>query len=121
MNTNVGDMPLDIFSDYVSDTLGEDWCWEYFGLIVNNYGHRLSMDYALGHGKIYLYSHHGIEDLFQENTYGFGRTSCVQNCVDDEPFGNGYLLLFGNGWTDSTGNGFNATFDFFDFSYKGNG
>lgn len=29
MNTNVGDMPLDIFSDYVSDALEQEWRWEY--------------------------------------------------------------------------------------------
>jgi hypothetical protein len=35
MDTNVSDMPLDIFCDYISDTLGEEWSWEYFGLVIN--------------------------------------------------------------------------------------
>jgi hypothetical protein len=34
-NTNVGDMPLDIFSDYISDTLGEEWSWEYLSVALN--------------------------------------------------------------------------------------
>jgi len=36
MNDNVGDMPIEIFGDYISDTLGEEWSWEYFQ-IFNGY------------------------------------------------------------------------------------
>jgi hypothetical protein len=34
-NTNVGDMPLDIFADYISDILDEEWCWEYLQFTIN--------------------------------------------------------------------------------------
>jgi hypothetical protein len=29
INLNVGEMPLDIFADYISDILGQEWSWEY--------------------------------------------------------------------------------------------
>jgi hypothetical protein len=47
-NTNVGDMPLDIFSDYISDTLGQEWSWEYFSLIAN--GNNFFSFYRFGDG-----------------------------------------------------------------------
>jgi hypothetical protein len=94
MNTNVGDMPLDIFADYVSDVLGEEWSLEYFILIFNwyhqlrnNYGNGMRM-YDLGCG------YNNEEDCLGYERYnGFG-------------FGNvGDLLTFGNSICDSTGYG----------------
>jgi len=38
MDTNVGEMPLDIFSDYTSDQLNEEWSWEYLALVFNDKG-----------------------------------------------------------------------------------
>jgi hypothetical protein len=35
LNTNVGDMPLDIYSDYVGDSLGIDFPWEYIVPVFN--------------------------------------------------------------------------------------
>lgn len=35
IDTNVGEMPLDIFADYISDTLGEEWSWIHLTLNVN--------------------------------------------------------------------------------------
>lgn len=35
LNTNVGDMPLDIYSDYVGDSLGIDFFWEYIVPVFN--------------------------------------------------------------------------------------
>lgn len=35
MNLDIGDMPIDIFCDYISDILEEYWSWEY--LLVNTY------------------------------------------------------------------------------------
>ena len=32
MNTNVGEMPLDIFADYTTDTTGEEFLQEYFSI-----------------------------------------------------------------------------------------
>lgn len=48
MNLNVGDMPLDIFGDYVSELLESEFSWEYLGVILNGvcygfkYGDSLS-------------------------------------------------------------------------------
>jgi len=41
MNDNVGDMPPEIFADYVSDMLGEEWSWEYLVLSFNNHGNHV--------------------------------------------------------------------------------
>lgn len=49
MDTNVGDMPLDIFCDYVSEILGEEWSWEYIVPILNDYGCNYRIPY--GHGR----------------------------------------------------------------------
>jgi len=35
MNTNVSDMPLEIFADYTSDMLDQEWHWEYLFPIIN--------------------------------------------------------------------------------------
>jgi hypothetical protein len=67
MNTNVGEMPLDIFSDYISDILGEDWSWEYFGLIVNGFGTE-GRPYQQFH---YQFGVGGNYDTFI-NAYGIG-------------------------------------------------
>lgn len=48
METNVGDMPLDIFADYVSDILGEEWSWEYLALVIN--GQNSVPQYTLNSG-----------------------------------------------------------------------
>jgi hypothetical protein len=94
MNTNVGDMPLDIFCDYVSDILGEEWSWEYFGLILNwhdqlknNYGNGMRM-YELGCGYNNEADSFGYE---RHEGFGFG------NVAD--------LLTFGNSIRDSEGHG----------------
>lgn len=60
LNTNVGDMPPDIFSDYISDILDEEWTWEYLVSIVNARG--FGFENALGHGFGYMFG----------NGYGFG-------------------------------------------------
>jgi hypothetical protein len=68
MNTNVGDMPLDIFSDYISDILGEDWNWEYLALVIN-----------------------GSEGNYNESTLGHGRG------LGEGFGGDGYTYNYGNG------------------------
>jgi|GEM_PF-3979193 len=48
MNTNVGDMPIEIFGDYISDTLDQEWSWEYLFFADNGDGDR---DTTYGHGN----------------------------------------------------------------------
>jgi hypothetical protein len=70
MNTNVGEMPLDIFSDYVSDILGEEWNWEYLAFAMN-----------------------GCEGNYYENTWGYGRGV-------GQGSGDGSTYNYGNGLTE---------------------
>jgi len=51
MNTNVGDMPIEIFGDYVSDTLGIEFTWEYMSCLFNDDG--IGSRKAHGNGTIY--------------------------------------------------------------------
>jgi hypothetical protein len=80
-NTNVGDMPLDIFSDYVSDILGEEWYWEYlpFTINANNIGFNIGDSNTSDDGN--------WEDLSTGDGYGdtgFGQSGC-----GDTGFGDG--------------------------------
>lgn len=62
MNDNVGDMPLDIFCDYVSDCLGEEWFLGHFlcmldfhhEVLINFSGHNM-VGQGLGNGHRYGY------------------------------------------------------------------
>jgi hypothetical protein len=51
LNTNVGDMPLDIFCDYTSDILDEEWIIEHF---IPSFGEAISTHsrFNYGEGKI---------------------------------------------------------------------
>jgi hypothetical protein len=100
MDTNVGEMPIDIFSDYVSDTLGQEWSWEYIIPILNgisqlnDYGDGLDMnEETLGNGDYYEYV-----TIFFGNAKGNGGQD-----------GN-HLYGFAHGGGDSvqTGNGHNG-------------
>jgi len=76
MNDNVGDMPLEIFGDYVSDCLNIDFTWEYivpmlshldfgvgfgfgFGIGYNDYGYE-GDDYTAGCGDGTFYSYGNV-------------------------------------------------------------
>jgi hypothetical protein len=72
MNTNVGDMPLDIFSDYISDILGEDWSWIYLTLVVNDQGYDLKENRFNGYGWAHGYEN-GFRDNFNYNAFGCGK------------------------------------------------
>jgi hypothetical protein len=80
MNDNVGEMPLYIFADYVSDILGEEWSWEYFTLIVNDQGYNLqytSIHRGFGWG-------HGYEIGFRYNNdydHAFGCALMTRNAL----------------------------------------
>jgi hypothetical protein len=94
INTNVGDMPLDIFSDYISDTLDEEWTWihlfvinedgygvgfgsglgRFYGLTGSGYvyGYKCYDDYATGHGLISGYGYGNGDDPSNNNGHGNG-------------------------------------------------
>lgn len=95
MIDNVGDMPLDIYSDYISDILGEEWSWEHLSLsfnwydqLKNNYGNGMRM-YEFGCGYNNEADSFGYE---RNNGFGFG------NVAD--------FLTFGNSLHDSSGHGY---------------
>jgi len=71
MNTNVGDMPIEIFGDYISDCLGMDWSWEYIIPAFNNSGYWYGSIYGFGMGYKYGSTFYldGISTLI---TYGHG-------------------------------------------------
>jgi hypothetical protein len=107
LNTNVGDMPLDIFSDYVSDILDQEWCWEYFLVIYGRdgynshgrgwgHGHFLGIDdgKAIGHGG----SRRLIPMLTRSDGLNFGY--CISHTIDHGEFAEmalGYGYPFGHG------------------------
>jgi hypothetical protein len=76
INTNVGDMPLDIFSDYISDILDEEWYWQYIVFAVNDGGYRRGNGYGSGigyrHGIGYEYGYGYGSGFGYVNGYGHG-------------------------------------------------
>jgi len=112
MNDNVGDMPIEIFGDYVSDTLGIEYDWIYCIPILNIYGCSyqlempdvLMMKYINGHG-LPKYSDHTRKAVGSgANTFfGMGMTSPTyygEGLCNSVGFGN----LRGDGF-DHKGNG----------------
>jgi hypothetical protein len=93
LNTNVGDMPLDIFADYISDVLGQEWNLEYLITAINDNGH----ENGYGWGYCIVFGNGNRWGYGYENGYGSG-----------DGFGNGYGdgrgFGFGNGYNHS-GNG----------------
>jgi hypothetical protein len=76
LNTNVGDMPLDIFCDYISDILGQEWQLEHIAMIINEAGHCLEI--AHGDGTL------GV-DINNNNAMGDG---------NGDGYGTAYLSTF---------------------------
>jgi hypothetical protein len=68
MNDNVGEMPLDIFSDYISDILGEEWNWQYLILAINETDDGCGQQ---GNGDGVVYDYHRMNNL----AYGYGYIS----------------------------------------------
>jgi len=60
INTNVGDMPIEIFGDYVSDTLGEEWSWEYLVFSPCDGGQNLTFWHDEATGKGFYYNNEGF-------------------------------------------------------------
>jgi hypothetical protein len=83
MDTNVGEMPLDIFSDYISDILDEEWSWEYLVIVTYSFTHCI-LESEMGCGTRYT------EKSCAGRFYGYGT---------------GRGESHGNGETYNTGNG----------------
>jgi hypothetical protein len=107
MNTNVGDMPLDIFTDYISDTLGEEWSWEYLAIIVNYHGYNrieVKRENVSSDGDAYGYNLLSGFGPFRVNAGGSG----IWHHIGTTSYGNGAnntnLNGYGNG-SEHQGNG----------------
>jgi hypothetical protein len=93
LNTNVGDMPLDIFSDYISDILGKEWSWEYLVLAIN--GNSYGAGNGYGQGNQWHEDDYDTEGLDHNGLgHGFGY---------GEGYGYGYnyvssIIKFGHGF-----------------------
>jgi hypothetical protein len=99
INTNVGEMPLEIFGDYISDCLGMDFPWEYM-FVPSALGYRSCWNHLafqdentmFGIGGWYSYrdSRGYGGGLFGQNKgYGVGASS------NNSP-GNGFCLNTGD-------------------------
>jgi len=97
MNTNVSDMPLEIFGDYISDCLGIEFTWEYM-FVATTIGYHASYDnFASGcHDQVF-----GIGDLYY---YAARPPSLREQCYGGGLFvDRGYGL--GVGGVNSSGSG----------------
>lgn len=111
MNTNVGDMPLDIFSDYTSDILAEEWSWEYLVFAVNGnggsffenqYGHGAGTGLGFGDAETYDLGNGAIRGytVFDWDTlvYNFVNSDFDIASGGRTNIGNGHLQSYlGNG------------------------
>lgn len=87
MNTNVGNMPLDIFADYISDYLGVDFPWEYIVVISNGAG------YEYGAGDIPA-AYFRLNNSIAGCGYGYGRDFGYGSGGHARPiFGYGYGIM----------------------------
>jgi hypothetical protein len=98
LDTNVGDMPLDIFADYISDTLDQEWHWEYLALTVNGQGHSTDNEDEVSGGGYYT-----MDYTLEVVSYGDGPNSsmgislsCYNDTVD-RYYGDGEVSDIGNG------------------------
>jgi hypothetical protein len=99
MNTNVGDMPLDIYSDYISDSLGIDFPWEYIVPVFNvpNLLWQLDEYHILGDGYGYhAYVRKNMKNLILIAKGSGNEYNLLQE--SDSNIGNG--LFFGYGYNE---------------------
>jgi len=69
MNTNVSDMPIEIFADYTADMLDQEWDWTYIVPTLNDNGVANEYVNNFGSGSGYMSHYSGSLDLprFQVN------------------------------------------------------
>lgn len=93
-NDNVGDMPLDIFGDYVSECLGVEFGWEYLAVTLNS-PHICISEYCLllGDGDPYLFEN----EFDYDNGYGKGYNYCNRDIAYGTGFFRGQGCFFGCG------------------------
>lgn len=108
INTNVGDMPLDIFSDYLSDTLNEEWYWQYLIALPNDGNSLGCHDFWTGNGFYYNTEGHGfvygyvdINDETEEKAQGDGNGEGTNE--------NNLYYSYSPKFVMGDGNGHNAT------------
>jgi hypothetical protein len=77
MIDNVGEMPLDIFSDYINDILNQEWSWEYL-ICIYGFGTSEVGSYRreLGNGYSYWY---GSENGFGSGVLNLGIRPKAEN------------------------------------------
>ena len=88
MNTNVGDMPLDVFSDYIQDSQGYEFPWEFLQFTLNGneqlneddkgngYRYQAFPFHYIGRGNGYWLEFCGSINV----EYGNGHTSEYHGC-----------------------------------------
>jgi hypothetical protein len=104
MNDNVGEMPLDIFSDYVSDVLGEEWFLEYLIPILNYHRDSIIDPFTEGHGTNYNLGncwgyilgwsedHLALGYGFAHGYASYDNNYLAEGCGDNQHnFGNGFF------------------------------
>lgn len=90
MNDNVGEMPLEIFGDYVAECLGIDFPWEYMFVITtigyrsSSYGqaHIFRTKHGIGHyyhNRIPPYQAYGQGIMHNPPSGGFGLALGLDN------------------------------------------
>jgi hypothetical protein len=109
LNTNVGDMPLDIFSDYISDTINMEWNWQYLVLAINDGGLDRNNAYGQGysyHFSVIEYNNEIIRGYGNGNGSGYGVICAYGNGTGDGNGNNGeYLVMDSGHGVDHKGNG----------------
>jgi hypothetical protein len=102
INTNVGNMPLDIFSDYISDILDEEWNWLYLTVNTNYDGNRVG--YGLGYGFGYGYRYNNLGNPINGSGDGFEYGHIDDTTIDENCRGDGnnicHIYCFGDCFGD---------------------
>jgi hypothetical protein len=96
LNTNVGDMPLDIFCDYISDILGQEWNWQYLIPIDSDNVPMRYMRFYYGKGYMLISSPTHGDGYKISETYGDGNNSYGSLHGDAKGFGDGCLENINN-------------------------
>jgi len=90
---NVGEMPLEIFGDYLTDILNEEWSWEYLALTFNFNGTPGST-FGIGNS---------LNGLRYNWHCGDGLTNDFSHMKQDCDYGDGYSYNLGEISLNSNG------------------
>lgn len=85
MNNNVGDMPIDIYCDYIQDIIGEEWTWWMLVPAINDtLGPRLD----LGSG-VFWHMRFVYDDMSNPFEVAIGNATIIPE--QSSPLGDGYF------------------------------